>query len=111
MAGFFNPSYGKANFPNTVPNKVVSLTTENFTSQPDGGFKAIINHGLNSNSLVVDVYGEDGKSILGCVTLKDNNTLEVYNEVAINCTVVINRGNVDLSTYCEIENFSGNTIN
>lgn len=109
--GFFNSSYGKSNFPSTVPNIVKTLTVNNFTSQPDGGFKATINHGLNSNSLVVDAYGEDGKSILGCVTLKDNNTLEIYNEVAVNCTVVINRGNVDLSTYCEIENFTENTIN
>lgn len=108
--GFFQTTYGKPTFPNTVPNKVVSLTTENFVPQPTGGFVATVNHGLGSQSLIVNVFDDNKKSIMGCVTLKDDNTLEVYNEEAINCTVVINRGNVDLSSYCEMENADNGLI-
>lgn len=111
MAGFFQTYYGKPNLPNISPNKVVSLTTENFTSQSTGGFIATVNHGLKTKALIVNVYDENGNSVLGCITLKDDNTLEIYNDEAINCTVVINRGNVDLSTYCKMEDFTGNTIN
>lgn len=86
--GFFQTPYGP-NYSNTSVNKVVSLTVEDFVSQSTGGFIATVSHGLETKALIVNAYGEDGKSILGCVTLKDNNTLEIYNEVAINCTVVI----------------------
>lgn len=87
--GFFQTHYSKSNTTNTALNKVVSLTTENFTSQPTGGFIATINHGLKTKALVVNIYDENGKSIMGCITLKDDNTLEVYNDEAINCIVVI----------------------
>ena len=87
--GFFQSSYGKVNFPNTVPNKTISLSAENFVPQPTGGFIATINHKLGTQELVVSVYDENKKAIMGCVTLKDNNTLEIYNEEAVNCTVII----------------------
>lgn len=87
--GFFQTYYGKPNFPNTAPNKVISLTSKDFIAQPTGGFIATVNHGLGTQALIINVFDNNKKSLLECVTLKDNNTLEVYSEEAIDCTVVI----------------------
>ena len=87
--GFFQTCYKKVNFHNTAPTTVILLTIGDFVPQPTGGFIATINHKLGTQAIIVSVYDENKKAIMGCVTLKDDNTLEIYNEEAINCTVII----------------------
>lgn len=72
--------------------KVKTLNSSDFVSQTNGGYVATVTHEFNSKTIIVNVYDNEDKMVFAGVTLKDNSTIEIYNETAIDCTVVISGG-------------------
>ncbi|NJJ36686.1 hypothetical protein GSQ51_17790 [Clostridioides difficile] len=82
------------------PDSIYSTTLDinlNDWILKDGFYHKSIKHNLDSNCLLVSIVEKDTKSSLLCsYKIIDNNTIELFNEIAINATVNIVGINTDI---------------
>lgn len=75
-----------------------------------GLYKVTITHNLNSKDLIMAIYKDGIKSMVNIVDIKDVNSVDIYNDEAVDCRIIISSGIGDSSeTYIKLKPFSGNS--
>ena len=96
MGFFFKPPIGGGSTGGTVANYSKNISANEWTLVDSGDYsgmyKATVIHNLNSKELIVAVYENGVSSMVNVVNILNENSIEVYNDEAINCKIVINAG-------------------
>ena len=106
-------------FPSTQEAKStqadVSITTNEWilvsSGDYSGLYKVTITHNLNSTNLIMAIYENGIESMVNITNIVNSNSIDIYNDEAINCKIVINSGSsVSSSGEIKLKPFSGNFL-
>lgn len=98
MAGFFNNIVGGSKGGTSIssPNYSKSILVGDWTLIDSGDYsglyKATVTHSLKSTNLITSIYENNKISMVNVINILNENSIEVYNDEAIECKIVINAG-------------------
>ena len=76
-----------------------------------GLYKVTITHNLNSTNLIMAIYENGIEYMVNITNIVNSNSIDIYNDEAINCRIVINSGSsVSSSGEIKLKPFSGNSL-
>ena len=106
MGFFFKPPVGGnggGSTGGTVANYSKNISASDWTlvdsGEYSGVYKTTITHNLNSKELIVAIYQNGVSSMVDIINIIDEKTIDVHNDKAIDCKIVINGGEVSLDGY------------